>query len=106
MAYIAILIKVLQMIINDLIWLPNVVDKLSWKHGVRTSEVEEIFAGSFKVRKAEKGIRKNEDVYYAYGQTDSGRYLTVIFVYKINKNALILSAREMTQKERIAYVRK
>ncbi|MBI1928429.1 BrnT family toxin, partial [Candidatus Poribacteria bacterium] len=79
--------------INDFIWLPDVVDKLRWKHGVAPSEVEEVFAGSFKVKKAEKGIRKNEDVYYAYGQTDSGRYLTVIFVYKMNKNALILSAR-------------
>ena len=40
---------------------------------------------------------------YAYGQTDAGRYLFVVFIYKLNRRALILSARDMTDKERQLY---
>lgn len=36
----------------------------------------------------------------ALGQTDAGRYLTVLFIHKKTKGALILSARDMADKER------
>ena len=45
----------------------------------------------------EKGSRKGEDVYLALGQNDAGRYLTVLFIYKKPREALILSARDMAQ---------
>ena len=48
----------------------------------------------------EKGERKLEDVYLALGQTDEGRYLSVRFIYRRTKEALILSARDMARKER------
>lgn len=32
--------------IVDLIWLPDVIDKLDWKHNVKPEEVDEILFGS------------------------------------------------------------
>jgi uncharacterized DUF497 family protein len=58
-----------------------------------------------KFRFVEKGERETEDVYMALGQTDASRYLTVLFIHK-NKEALILSARNMAEKERRMYGRK
>lgn len=53
-----------------------------------------------------KGNRKGEDVYLALGQTTAGRYISVLFVYKLTKEALIMSARDMARKERRQYERK
>jgi len=40
------------------------------------------------------------------GQTESGRYLIVFFIYKKDNRALILSARDMTPAERKRYEKK
>jgi len=56
---------------------------------------------------AEKGHTEGEDIYAAFGQTLGGRYLAVFFIYKpIVKTAMIISARDMSDKERQAYGRK
>lgn len=95
------------MFITEIIWLPNIVDKLAWKHHVHPKEVEEIlFEPSSLYRKVESGHREGENVYSSMGQTEGGRYLIIFFVYKKNQHALILSAREMEQKERNYYERK
>ena len=54
-------------------------------------------------RFVEKGHRPGENVYAAMGKTNGGRYLIVFFVYKTDKHALILSARDMTKSERRLY---
>lgn len=92
--------------INEIIWLDAVVDKLAWKHGVDTDEVEEVFANGPQFRFVENGDRAGEDVYMASGQTDAGRYLTILFIHKANGDALILSARDMADWERRRYERK
>jgi len=92
--------------INGFIWYDEIIEKIERKHNVRQYEVREIFANRPKFRFVEKGHRLNENVYAAGGQTDSGRYLTVIFVYKKDNRALILSARDMTYAERREYGRK
>jgi uncharacterized DUF497 family protein len=92
--------------IEGIIWLNQIVDKLAFKHQVETFEVEEALDGKPKFRFVEKGDRKNEDVYMALGQTEAGRYLTILFIYKQTKEALILSARKMANKERKMYDRK
>jgi uncharacterized DUF497 family protein len=92
--------------IEGVIWLRTIVDKLAFKHHVETDEVEEVFGGKPKFRFVEKGEREGEDVYMALGQTGAGRYLTVLFIYKKTKEALILSARDMADKERKMYGRK
>jgi uncharacterized DUF497 family protein len=92
--------------IEGIVWLRTIVDKLAFKHHVETHEVEEVFAGKPKFRFVEKGEREDENVYIALGQTEAGRYLTVLFIYKKTKDALILSARDMADKERKMYGRK
>lgn len=81
--------------IVDIIWLPQVVDKLAWKHAVEPEEVDQILFGKPFYRKVQKGHIPGEDVYTAMGRTETGRYLMVFFVYKETKEALVLSAREM-----------
>jgi hypothetical protein len=48
--------------IKDIVWLPDVVDKLSWKHSVSPQEVEEVFAGCPRYRFIERGRVQGEDV--------------------------------------------
>ena len=92
--------------IDDFIWLPHIVNKLAVKHHVMQDEVEEVIFNHPKYRFAESGHQSGEDVYAAFGQTDAGRYLAVFFVRKSGNRALILSARDMDQKERKRYERK
>ena len=92
--------------IENLIWLQDIIDKLAFKHQVGASEVEEVFNNRPRIRFLQKGNRSGEDVYMALGRTEAGRYLAVIFIIKKNKNALILSARDMAKKERKQYGRK
>ena len=92
--------------IEGVIWLTNVIDKLTVKHRVEIYEVEEVLEKKPRFRFVEKGGRKDENVYMALGQTEAGRYLTVLFIYKTTKEALILSARDMAKKERKMYGRK
>ena len=89
--------------IEGIVWLSQIVDKLISKHSVEIYEVEEVLAGNARFRFVEKGERKGEDVYAAYGKTDSGRFMLVLFVYK---KTLIISARDMTDTERRLYERK
>src|SRR2546423_5012574 len=86
--------------IIGIIWLRRVVDKLAFKHYVETDEVEEVFSDKPKFRFVEKGEREGENVYMALGQTEAGRYLTVLFIHKKRKEALILSARDMAGTEK------
>jgi len=92
--------------VTGIIWLRSVVDKLQWKHNVTTDAVEEIFNRSPRYRFIETGDVEGEDLYAALGQTESGRYLVVYFVHKARGEALIVSAREMTKKERRTYGKK
>lgn len=92
--------------IEGVIWLRDVVDKLVFKHHVETDEVEQMLDSRSRFRFVEKGKRKGDDVYMALGQTNAGRYLAVLFIYKKTKEALILSARDMAKKERRQYAKK
>jgi hypothetical protein len=92
--------------IEEIIWLDAIVDKLAVKHGVDIEEVEEVLNNKPQFRYVEKGKRTGENVYMASGQTDGGRYLTVLFIHKSNNDALILSARDMSGWERKRYERK
>jgi uncharacterized DUF497 family protein len=89
--------------ITSIIWLPAVIEKLAVKHHVTPEDVEEVFRRNPVYRQGPKGKRRGENLYYAYGQTEAGRYLFVVFIYKYNCRALILSARDMTSKEHRMY---
>jgi uncharacterized DUF497 family protein len=94
------------MYIDDFIWLPDILEKLVIKHHVTQDEVEEVFFNRPRYRFVELGHRPGEDVYAASGQSDAGRYLIVFFIHKSANTALILSARDMDNKERRYYERK
>jgi len=92
--------------IDDVLWLPQFVDKLERKHRVTTEEVEEVLLKRPRFRFINKGQRPGEDVYSASGQTDAGRYLIIYFILKPRNRALVVSARDMDGKERRRYARK
>jgi len=92
--------------IRDIIWIDIFVDKIWIKHHVSTEEVEEVLQSSPKVRFIEEGDVNGEDMYAAMGRTENGRYLIIFFISKKKGNALVVSAREMTKKERKVYEKK
>ena len=47
-----------------------------------------------------------ENLYTSLGRTRAGRYLAVFFIYKPSHAALVISARDMDEKERKLYERK
>jgi len=94
------------MIIKDVVWLNHIIEKLDYKHGVMQQEVEEALYNKPKIRFAGSGEQEGEDVYTALGRSNEGRYLVVIFVYKRDQTALVISARDMDGKERKLYGRK
>ena len=92
----------------DLIVCPEEIeDKLESKHHTTVREARQVLLNSPRIRFAEKGYIEGEDVYVAFGQTFGGRYLTVFFVYKPDTaTAIVISARDMSSKERKAYGRR
>ncbi len=84
----------------------DIEDKIWRKHRVMGHEVRELFANRPAIKFREKGkVNAKEDLYTAWGQTSAGRYLIVFFIYKLTREALILSAREMIHKERKSYAK-
>lgn len=45
-------------------------------------------------------LRAGKDKYLAYGQTDAGRYLVVIYALKDEQRLRVITARDMTQAEK------
>jgi uncharacterized protein len=89
--------------ISECLWLDQFVDKIIRKHHVSSEEVEEVLSGNVIIRRLENGQVKGEDLYVAFGKTDAGRRLAVLFIRKTDKRALIISARDMTKRERKTY---
>jgi len=91
--------------ITKFIWLEATEEKIIRRHSVQPYEAEEAFFNRPLFRFMERGQRKGEDVYVVHGQTEGGRYLSVFFIHKTSGDALILSAREMTGRERKLYAK-
>ncbi|MEM7130777.1 MAG: BrnT family toxin [Chloroflexota bacterium] len=89
--------------INEVLWLPDFEEKISDKHRLETDEVEEALFSEPHVRFVEKGYRPNENLYAAYGNSDAGRYIIVFFILKPDRRALVISARDMDEKEKRHY---
>ncbi|HSE84392.1 MAG TPA: BrnT family toxin [Thermodesulfobacteriota bacterium] len=80
----------------------NIVKNIS-RHNTHPDEIEETFYNRYKLRKTKQGR------YLLYGVTDNGRYLFVVFIFKKKngKNIVrVISARDMTQKEKRYYRKK
>ncbi|MFN8495957.1 MAG: BrnT family toxin [Caldilineaceae bacterium] len=63
-------------------------------HGVEPYEAEEVIDNAVLVRKVAQGK------YIAFGQTDYGRYLIVVFAPKSNQRLRVITARDMTLTEK------
>jgi uncharacterized DUF497 family protein len=96
---------VIRIKIIKLIWLNNIVAKIQKKHNVALTEVEEFFQNKPKFRRGPKGNHIKENIYYAFGRSNANRLLFVVFVFKKNNKALILSARDMDNKEKSVYLK-
>ena len=72
-------------------------------HEVEETEVEEVLSSDPTIRRLEKGEVKGENLYIAFGKTNGGRHLSVLFVRKKDQRGLVISARDMTSKERKKY---
>ncbi|MCL4872422.1 MAG: BrnT family toxin [Anaerolineae bacterium] len=93
------------MVITNIIWKEQYIEKLAEKHKVSMAEVEEVLQTRPHIRKMGKGKVKGEDLYAAYGQTEAGRYLIVFYLRKPNQTALPISARDMDRAERNYYAK-
>ena len=88
---------------KETIWITKFVSKIKEKHNVTVEEVEEALLSRALFRRARRGRVKGEDVYIAYTKTRAGRYLFIVFIYKPSMTGLIITARDMTVKERRYY---
>ena len=72
------------------------------KHNVRNGECEDVFFNQPLVIVSDMKHSQEERRYSAFGITDGGRKLTVVFT--LRKNLIrVISARDMTTKERRYY---
>ena len=92
--------------IIECLWKDQFVEKLAQKHQVSVEEVEEVFANAPRFNFISNGNVDEEDVYWALGRTDAGRYLTIFFIYKGGGLAMPISARDMNTRERRRYGKK
>ena len=79
---------------KDFIWHDDTVTHIQKEHGVEPEEVEEVFTQRYLLIKAKYGR------YNAMGYTINGRLLSVVFEYKGKGNIEIVTARDMSKKER------
>lgn len=89
--------------IREILWIEPFAEKNETRHHVTGEEAQEVFDSNPHIRFMELGNRDGEDAYAAFGRSDAGRYLVVYFIWKLNRDALVVSARDMDQTERRYY---
>ena len=89
--------------LKEIIWSREFVNKIKQKHNISVAEVEEALFNKPIFRKVQRGKVKGEDIYIAYSRTFDGRHLFVVFIYKRNNTGIVISARDMSPRERRYY---
>jgi uncharacterized DUF497 family protein len=89
--------------LKEIVWYKKFVDKIRKKHNVSVEEVEEALFNKPIFRRIQRGNINGEDAYSAYSKTFTGRYLFVVFIYKLNNTGIVISARDMSPRERSYY---
>ena len=72
------------------------------KHGVSFAEAAELFGDPLASTVHDPDHSEEEDRYVIFGKSEKGRYLVAVFTDRDGRIRLI-SARQMTRRERIAY---
>jgi uncharacterized DUF497 family protein len=72
------------------------------KHGVESWECEQLFFNKPILVMDDPKHSESEDRFSAFGRTDGGRKLVVVFT-KRGKNMRVISARDMNRRERKFY---
>ncbi|HNY71786.1 MAG TPA: BrnT family toxin [Syntrophorhabdus sp.] len=83
-------------------WDKNNSEKIRTKHGVAPVECEQVFFNIPVVVGNDEKHSKTENRFYVLGQTDSGRFLFLVFTVS-NDKLRVISARDMNRKERRVY---
>ena len=87
--------------IERILWDKNAVDHI-YNHSVSPEEVEDVL---FNDVNPPLIMRGKEGKYLAYGKTSGGRLLLVVWAFK-NRKTKIVTARDMTKKEKQLYKKK
>ena len=92
---------------NRLLWGPDRVEHIARHHLTPEAIEEAVFDDPD--RRLFRGPRSERDqtrhIYYAYGRTEAGRYLLVVLLDLGRGQALPVTARDMTPRERQRYGR-
>jgi len=94
--------KLDELAIKEFDWNHWNIDKIWQRHNVKVYECEETFFCRYLKLLPDEAHSPTEKRYYAYGSTDAGRLLFIVFTirrYKIR----VISARNMNKKERRWY---
>lgn len=76
----------------------QILEKIESKHDIRFEEVEEAcYREEVHVRRGRDGL------YKLFSRTNSGRYILVVLVHRGGRTWKIVTARDMTDSERILY---
>lgn len=81
----------------------NIIDKIDSRHAVQWNEVEEVFLNDPWFVMETEADQYGEPRYVAFGRTEAGRYLMVVFVPMDRDEAKVITARDMTDSERRRY---
>jgi uncharacterized protein len=88
------------MTIRQIIWPRDRVDHIA-RHNITPQEVEEVCFGRSYVRKTR--AKGKNPVYYVLGQTEAGLYLFCIIIRLPDGKGYPVTARPMTNREKIGY---
>jgi len=78
------------------------IEKNLIKHRVTSMECEEVFLNRPFLKSIPLTEEKKEQRIYAFGTTDRNRKITIVFTIRNNK-IRVISARDMSRKERRIY---
>lgn len=88
------------MVITELIWTDDNVDHLA-EHGVTPREVQDVIWDDPRFER-----RRGRQRYHVYGQTSGGRYLFVVLEREYDIVFYVVTARDMTNREKNYYRQK
>jgi len=83
-------------------WSGGNAEKIWERHGVAPLEAEQVFFNAPLLCGDDPGHSGRETRFYALGQTDDGRALFIAFTMRGHR-LRVVSARDMSRKERRAY---